>query len=101
MHPLDPTYTANAGSKNKAKEGLHTLLQGGILSIRVFSKTCHRLLEQPQVLLSIKLLGAGPLLVAVFPSENYALDEISSRHFLHKCTDSVLNEVKGSEVLKD
>lgn len=94
--------TANAGSKKRAKEGLHTLLQGGILSIRVFSRACHRLLEQPRVLLSIKLLGAGPLLVAVFLSElNYALDEICSRQYLHKRTDSVLSEVKGSKILKD
>lgn len=43
-----------------------------------------------QLLLSIKLLGAGPLLVAVFPSEeNYALDEICSTQHLHKCTDYV------------
>lgn len=47
-------------------------------------------------------LGAGPLLVSVFLSEeNYALDEICSRQYLHKCTDSTLKEVKGSEILKD
>lgn len=94
--------TANAGSKDRAKENLHTLLQGGILSIRVFSRVCHRLLEQPRVLLSIKPLGAGPLLVAVFLSElNDALDEICSKQYLHKRTDSVLSEVKGSKILKD
>lgn len=60
------------------------------------------LMEQPWVLLRIKLLGPGPLLVAVFLSEeSYALDEICSRQYLHKCTDSMLNEVKDSKVLKD